>query len=100
MIVPLYGFRINNYVHISGYALSRMSESKNTSPKPYDDKVKTAPKGYPKDHPHIDLLRYKSFIYMRQFSDKEAQSVDFPKMIIETFKAMKPYVDFLRRGLD
>ena len=67
---------------------------------PYDDKVKTAPKGYPKDHPHIDLLRYRSFIYMQSFSDKEAQSEDFPKKIIETFKAMKPYLDFFRKGLD
>ncbi len=67
---------------------------------PYDDKVKTAPKGYPKDHPHIDLIRYRSFIYMRQFTDLEAQSADFPKLIIETFKALKPYIDFLRRGLD
>lgn len=67
---------------------------------PYDDKVKTAPKGYSKDNPNIDLLRYKSFIYMRQFTDKEAQSVDFPAMVQETFKGIKPYLDFLRRGLD
>jgi len=67
---------------------------------PYDDKVKTAPKGYAKDHPHIDLLRYRSFIYMQQFTDKEAQSQEFPKMIRETFKTMKPYLDFLRKGLD
>jgi len=67
---------------------------------PYDDKVKTAPKGYPKDHPHIDLLRYRSFIYMQQFTDKETQSQEFPKMIRETFKTMKPYLDFLRKGLD
>lgn len=68
--------------------------------KPYDDQVKTAPKGYPKDHEYIDLLRYKSFIYMRQFTDKEAQSSEFPDMILETFKAMKPFLDFFRRGLD
>ena len=67
---------------------------------PYDDRVKTAPKGYPKDHPHIDLLRYKSFIYMRSFTDNEAQSPEFPKMVIDTYKAIKPYIDFLRRGLD
>ena len=67
---------------------------------PYDDKVKTAPKGYPKDHPHIDLLRYKSHIFMRKFSDKEAKSTEFPDMIQETFRSMKPYLDFLRKALD
>lgn len=67
---------------------------------PYDDKVKTAPKGFSKDNPNIDLLRYKSFIYMRKFTDKEAQSSEFPDLIQETFTTIKPYLDFLRRGLD
>lgn len=71
-----------------------------TFDQPYDDKVKTAPKGYSKDNPNIDLLRYKSFIYMRKVTDKEAQSSKFPDLIIETFGTMKPYLDFLRRGLD
>ncbi len=67
---------------------------------PYDDQVKTAPKGFSKDNPNIDLLRYKSFIYMRKFTDKEAQSSEFPDMVQETFTAIKPFLDFLRRGLD
>lgn len=67
---------------------------------PHDDKVATAPKGYGKDNPNIDLIRYKSFIYMRSFSDKEARSSGFPAMIQETFKTIKPYLDFLRQALD
>lgn len=67
---------------------------------PYGDKVKTAPKGYSKENPNIDLIRFKSFIYMRQFSDKESQTSNFPERIIETFQTIKPYLDFLRRGLD
>ena len=31
------------------------------------DQLKTAPKGYPKDHPRIDLLRRKGLIAMKQF---------------------------------
>ena len=31
------------------------------------DELKTAPKGYPKDHPRIELLRYKGLIAWRQF---------------------------------
>ena len=67
---------------------------------PYDDKLKTTPRGYPKDHERIDLLRYKSFVYLRQFNDQEARSLNFLDMIQDTFKALKPYLDFLRRGLD
>jgi uncharacterized protein (TIGR02453 family) len=32
------------------------------------DSLKTAPKGYPKDHPRIDLLRQKGLICWRQWS--------------------------------
>jgi uncharacterized protein (DUF2461 family) len=31
------------------------------------DSLKTAPKGYPKDHPRIDLLRHKGLICWRQW---------------------------------
>ena len=31
------------------------------------DELKTAPRGYPKDHPRIELLRYKGLIAWRQF---------------------------------
>ena len=31
------------------------------------DTLKTAPRGYPKDHPRIELLRRKGLIAMREF---------------------------------
>ena len=31
------------------------------------DTLKTAPKGYPKDHPRIELLRYKGLIAWREW---------------------------------
>jgi len=31
------------------------------------DELKTAPKGYPKDHPRIELLRYKGLITWQQW---------------------------------
>ena len=31
------------------------------------DRLKTCPKGYPKDHPRVDLLRYKGLIAWRQW---------------------------------
>ena len=41
------------------------------------DKVKTAPKGYKKDHPAIDLLRYKQFLVYHKFTDEQITSPDF-----------------------
>lgn len=95
--------KIRQEIDYNGPELRKIIDSsdfKSHFDQPYDDQVKTAPKGYAKDHEHIDLIRYKSFIYMRSFSDKEAQSPDFTDQIEGVFRAIKPYLDFFRKGLD
>jgi uncharacterized protein (TIGR02453 family) len=59
------------------------------------DKLKTAPKGYPKDHPHIEWLKYKSFIVSHYFTDTQVKEKTFLKKVIETCKTAKPLNDFL-----
>lgn len=59
------------------------------------EQLKTAPKGFPKDHPDIDLLRYKQFIFSKNFSDKEVIAPDFLDRVNDTFKAMRPFFDFM-----
>lgn len=61
----------------------------------YGDQVKTAPKGYAKDHPAIDLLRYKQFIPMHRFEDKEVLQEDFVDTVNRYFKEMRPFFDFM-----
>lgn len=63
------------------------------------DAVKTAPKGFKKDHPAIDLIRMKQFTVSRQFSDKEILDKDFKKEVIKTFEAMRPYFDYMSEVL-
>ena len=63
------------------------------------DKLKTAPKGYPKDHPHIDLLKNKSFIVTHYFTDKEMLDKKFVKTAAEVAKAIKPLNDFLLNAI-
>lgn len=59
------------------------------------EQVKTAPKGYDKDHPAIDLLRYKQFIFTRSFSDKEVLSSEFAHQVNDTFKQLRPFFDYM-----
>lgn len=61
-----------------------------------DDKLKTVPKGYDKDHPHIDLLKNKHFIVSHELSDKEVSGPNNLKTILEGFKAMYPLMEYLR----
>jgi len=59
------------------------------------DQVKSAPKGYKKDHSAIDLLRYKQFLVYRHFTDKEVTSATFTKEVSKTYKAMRPFFDYM-----
>jgi uncharacterized protein (TIGR02453 family) len=59
------------------------------------EKLKTAPKGYPKDHPYLELLKYKSYLVVNETSDKMVLGKDFQDHVINVFKAMKPLNDYL-----
>jgi len=62
-------------------------------------KVATAPRGFAKDHPAIDLLRYKQFIVYRHFTDKEIKDPKFLKEAVKTFKAIRPFFDYMSEVL-
>lgn len=64
------------------------------------DKLKTAPKGYPKDHPHIEFLKNKSFIVSHNFVDKEVLDKKFVKTAAETARLIKPLNDFLKASIE
>ncbi|MFZ0281508.1 MAG: DUF2461 family protein, partial [Bacteroidales bacterium] len=59
------------------------------------EKLKTAPKGFPKDHPNIELLKMKSFLVTRTISDTEIVSGKCLELIVRASEVMKPLNDFL-----
>lgn len=61
--------------------------------------VKTAPKGYVKDHPHIDLLRFKQHIFTINYSDKEIYQPDFVDRANKALQAVRPFVDYMSEVL-
>lgn len=63
------------------------------------EKVSSAPRGYAKDHPAIDLLRYKQFILRRRFTDKEVLSSDFLYLVNDSFRKMRPFFDYMSEVL-
>ena len=62
--------------------------------------LKTAPRGYPKDHPEIDLLRRKSFLARHRLADGRVFSPGFLNYAAAVFRALKPLDDFLNEGID
>lgn len=63
------------------------------------DAVKTAPRGFDKNHPNIDFIRLKQFIVTRSFTDEEVLSPNFLTEVISSFKAMRLYLDYMSEVL-
>jgi len=59
------------------------------------EKVKTVPQGYGRDHPEIELLRFKQVVVAHRLSDEMVLSPKFSTHAIKTFTAMKPFLDYL-----
>lgn len=57
--------------------------------------LKTAPRGYDKNHSAVDLIRKKQFVLTRAFDDDTVTSADFKDMLVESFKNMIPFFDFM-----
>lgn len=57
--------------------------------------VKTAPKGFDKNHPAIDLIKKKQFLITRKFTDKEVLDKNFAVEVLKTFAAMRPFFDYM-----
>lgn len=63
------------------------------------DKLKTAPKGYPKDHPQIEWLKLKSFIVSFPLTDKQITDKRFINSVSAACRTIKPLNDFLREAI-
>ncbi len=59
------------------------------------DAVKTAPKGYAKDHPNIDLLRHKQHIFMVRYTEEDVAAADFLDRLDTALQAVRPFVDYM-----
>lgn len=59
------------------------------------DALVRAPKGFAEDLEAIKFIKLKSFVVRSTLSDKEVLDPHFYKKILLTFKAGKPFVDFL-----
>jgi uncharacterized protein (TIGR02453 family) len=75
-------------------------EFKNTFDMYADDKLKTAPRGYPKDFEHIELLRYKSIAPMAVISDEKLLSENILEHIVSHFSMLKPLNSFLISAIE
>lgn len=65
-----------------------------------EGKLVNVPKGYEKDNPAAEILRNKHFIVLHKVPEKIALGPKFPKYAADVFKAMYPFLVFLRKAVD
>lgn len=61
--------------------------------------LKTAPKGYSKDHEHINLLRLRSFTVFHPTTEQQITSDDFMKQVVKLYKEMMPFGRYFNQAV-
>ncbi len=62
--------------------------------------LKTNPRGYPKDHRHIHLLRRKNFTAIHGLSEEQINSKDFLDLIEHSFTTLIPFNAYLNKAIN
>jgi uncharacterized protein (TIGR02453 family) len=62
--------------------------------------LKTAPRGYPKDHPRVDLLRQKAVSAHRRLEGSDLRdAAAVRRFVVETFDACGPMNDWIKSNI-
>lgn len=63
------------------------------------EQLKGVPQGYAKEHPAADLLRFKQYLVIRNFSDEEVLQSSFFEEAQRTFLGMHPFFNYMSEVL-
>jgi uncharacterized protein (TIGR02453 family) len=62
-------------------------------------KLKTAPRGVPANHPNIENLKWKQFVFIKRYKDSDFQKGNLAKTVHKEFIAMMPLVNWLNKAM-
>jgi uncharacterized protein (DUF2461 family) len=64
------------------------------------EELKTAPKGYPRDHPRVELLRYKGLVVMKSWEPAAwLGTAGAKKRVVDVFHSAKPLLAWLKANV-
>ena len=66
----------------------------------YSDKLKTAPKGYPKDWEHLELIKNRNYAFGHKVEEEALFASDFLKKAIGLFQIIYPLNRYLNKAVD
>ena len=59
------------------------------------EEVKTSPKGFNKDHEHIDMIKKKQFIFIKKLKEKDVLDENFQSELVGFFLSIRPFFDYM-----
>ncbi|MDO5104311.1 DUF2461 domain-containing protein [Capnocytophaga sp.] len=96
-------FRIRKEIELDGEGFTQVLQSEGIQKyyqgKLWGDELKTAPKGFDKDDPMIAHIRKKQFLLKHDFTENQVFASDFQREVVEAFKGMRPFFDFMTTAL-
>ena len=63
------------------------------------EEVKTSPKGFNKDHEHIDMIKKKQFVFIKKLKEYEILDNNFQKELVNYFDSIRPFFDYMSEVL-
>ncbi len=63
------------------------------------DSLRSAPRGYAKDHPLIEDLKRTDFVAIAELSRRQVLAADFPACVVDSFAAGAPFVRYLCKAV-
>ncbi len=66
----------------------------------HGEQLKTSPRGYPADHPRIDLLRYKSMALSRSYGFESLDTPDLLDRVRDDWRLLRPMVEWVQARVD
>lgn len=63
------------------------------------NELKTAPRGVDKNHPDIELIRKKQYIFSINYSNKEVCEKNFINRLQDSIKKIRPFVNYMSEVL-
>ena len=65
-----------------------------------DEKLQRPPRGYPADHPHIEDLKQRNWVYSRPLTDAQMCSPQLRQTLVKDYTTLAPFIDYLCAALD
>ncbi|MCY2988699.1 MAG: DUF2461 domain-containing protein [Planctomycetota bacterium] len=63
------------------------------------ERLKTAPRGFPPDHPLIEDLKWTDFVALHELSEQDVLGEGFIELVATAFAASRPWMRFLCEAL-